>query len=96
MQREFTNGLPGHLAPYWVWDFWSFHSPDWWKRLWTNTGKVDVTYADSLPDGWRQWLLWSQVCQEAGYHADAQEIAMLQADAGANLGFTRVVAQRKA
>jgi SAM-dependent methyltransferase len=95
LTHEFEDGLPPHLAPYWVWDFWSFHSPAWWRRLWMNTGKVDVTHADNVPDGWRQWLLWSQVCQAAGYRYDPQEIAMLQDDAGANVGFTRVVAQRK-
>jgi SAM-dependent methyltransferase len=96
LQQEFTAGLPEHLAPFWVWDFWSFHSPAWWRRHWERTGKVTVTCADVVPEGWRQWLLWMQVCQEAGYPADEKEAAMLKADAGRSLGFTRVVAERRA
>ena len=56
--------------------------------------KVTVGHADTVPDGWRQWLLWLQVCQEAGYPTDAKEVAMLEGDAGRNVAFTRVVAQR--
>jgi SAM-dependent methyltransferase len=92
--REFADGLPEHLAPFWNWEFWSFHSPAWWTQHWEKTGKVKVTHADSVPEGWRHWLLWMQVCSEAGYRADKEEIAMLESDAGNNLGFTRIVAQR--
>jgi SAM-dependent methyltransferase len=95
LQREFEAGLPGHLAGYWEWECWSFHSPEWWRRHWEKTGQVDVTYAGHVPEGWRQWLLWLQVCREAGYPADAKEMAMVEGDGGRNLGFTCVVAQRR-
>ncbi len=94
IQAEFAEGLPDHLSEDWDWEFWSFHSPAWWKRLWNRTGKVAVTHADMLPDGWRQWHLWLEVCQAAGYPMDPKEMAMLERDAGRNLGFSRVVAQR--
>jgi SAM-dependent methyltransferase len=87
-------GLPEHLAPYWVWDYCSFHSPDWWRNHWNKTGKVAVTHADFVPEGWQDWLLWGQVCAEAGYPSDAQEMEMLQVDNGRNLGFSRVAARR--
>ena len=95
VQREFEAAPPDHLAGYWDWEFWSFHSPEWWRRHWDRTRKVDVTQADSVPDGWRQWRLWAQVCGEAGYPAHTDELEMLEADAGRNMGFTRVVAQRR-
>lgn len=98
LRQEFPDGpghVPEHLAPYWVWDFSSFHSPDWWRQHWEKTGKVLVTHADFVPDGWREWLLWGQVCAEAGYPSDAQEIKMVEVDAGRYLGFTRVAAVRK-
>ena len=95
LQHEFAHGLPSHLEPYWSWDFWSFHSPDWWIQHWAKTGKVDVLSADCIPDGWRHWLLWNQVCLEAGYPAEPKEVSMLESDAGKNIGFTRVIAQRK-
>jgi cyclopropane fatty-acyl-phospholipid synthase-like methyltransferase len=85
---------PEHLAPYWVWDYCSFHSPQWWREHWNKTGKVEVTHADFVPDGWREWLLWGQVCAEAGYPSDAKEMKMVEVDAGRYLGFSRVVARR--
>lgn len=100
LQHEFQGGLPEHLAPYWVWDYCSFHSPAWWRQHWEKTGRgvqstpVEVTYADFIPDGWREWLLWGQVCAEAGYPSDAKEMEMLEVDEGRYLGFTRVVARR--
>jgi cyclopropane fatty-acyl-phospholipid synthase-like methyltransferase len=96
LRQECTDGLPSHLAPFWDWDFWSFHSPEWWKRHWEKTGKLNVTQADSIPEGWQHWLLWLQVCLAAGYRADPKEAGMLESDAGRNIGFTRVIAQRKA
>lgn len=93
--REFDDGLPAHLAPYWNPEFWSFHSPAWWRRHWERTGLVEVTRSDSVPDGWREWLLWMQVCGAAGYPTDVNETAMLEADGGRNLGFTRITARRR-
>jgi cyclopropane fatty-acyl-phospholipid synthase-like methyltransferase len=95
LQHEFEAGPPDHLAPYWDWEYGTFHSPDWWRRHWERTGKVDVTHSDSVPDGWRQWQLWLQVCRDAGYPSDDNGLAMLEQDAGRNLGFTRMVAQRR-
>ena len=89
------NGVPEHLAPYWEWDFCSFHSPDWWRNHWEKTGKVEVTHADSVPDGWKLWLKWLGVCEEFGYPFGPKEAEMLRVDAGRNLGFTRIVARKK-
>lgn len=94
LTHEFGSGLPGHLAPYWDWEFWTFHSPDWWKQHWQHFGKVEITHADSIPDGWEQWRLWLDVCAEAGYPMDARELEMLERDEGRNLGLVRVVARR--
>ena len=95
LRREFTDGLPEHLVPYWVWECWSFHSPQWWRSHWEKTGKVEVTHADLIPDGWKHWLKWQEVCHEQGLPADQQETDMVRVDAGRNLGFTRLVAHKK-
>lgn len=93
--QEFTHGLLEHLGPYWSGDFWSLHSPDWWRTHWEKSGKVKVVLADSIPDGWQQWLKWQEVCLEQGFPADQQETDMVRVDAGRNLGFTRIVARKK-
>jgi SAM-dependent methyltransferase len=93
--QEVTGGLPAHLATYWQGDWYSFHSPLWWRQHWEKTGLVEVQVADLLPNGWEHWLRWLEVCQEEGFPAPPEEIAMLRSDAGRTLGFTRVVARRK-
>jgi SAM-dependent methyltransferase len=96
--EELTEGPPPHLAPYWVWDFCSFHSPGWWRRHWRKTGLVEVETADTLEDGWKLWLEWNEVCGQAGQQSMAdlvrREAEMLRVDDGRTLGFTRVIARR--
>lgn len=85
---------PEHLRPFWEWDFASFHSPQWWRTLWQRSGKVRVETADMLPDGWREWLHWLDVCADAGYPGAPREAEMLRIDAGRTLGFSRIVARK--
>ena len=94
LQREFTTGLPQHLAPYWHPEYWSFHSPNWWRAHWERTGVVEVGVADMVPAGWQDWLRWLEVAGEQGFPTDEQEAEMLRIDAGRNLGFTRIVARK--
>jgi cyclopropane fatty-acyl-phospholipid synthase-like methyltransferase len=93
LANEFAE-VPGHLRPYWHWEFSTFHSPLWWRRHWSNAGAVKVVKADRISEGWRDWITWSEVCAEAGHRADnaLREAEMLRVDAGRNLGFTRLVA----
>lgn len=96
--EEFAGRPPEPLAPYWEWDFCCFHSPEWWRRHWQKSGKVSVESADTIEDGWRDWLRWSELIQPhtKGWMHDASKltIAMLEADRGKNLGFARVVAKK--
>jgi SAM-dependent methyltransferase len=99
--REEIGGTepPEHLEPHWDAGFWAFHSPAWWRRHWTRSGAVTVEAADWLEDGWRDWLLWSEVCaQESPYEWMArmarESVELLLADEGRTLGFARVVGRR--
>jgi SAM-dependent methyltransferase len=94
VQREFSDGLPEHLVPYWQWDFWSFHSPEWWRDHWTRAGLVEAIAADSVPNGWEYWLRWLEVAAAQGFRSDEREAEMLRLDAGRNLGFIRLVARK--
>jgi cyclopropane fatty-acyl-phospholipid synthase-like methyltransferase len=95
LTQEIGADIPTHLAPHWVWDFCSFHSPDWWRTHWEKTGLVDVSTADWLQDGWQLWLRWLEACEKAGASASPDEAEMLRTDQGRYLGFTRVVATRR-
>jgi cyclopropane fatty-acyl-phospholipid synthase-like methyltransferase len=92
LHHEFEAGVPEHLEPYWDWEFSSFHSPEWWRRHWDKTGKVNVELADMIPDGWEHWMRWVEVVfSRDGREYAEQEAEMLRIDAGRNLGFTRLV-----
>ena len=101
LAAELTDDrVPEHLRPYWEPDFWTFHSADWWRRLWYRSGTVDVDRADFWADGWRDWALWNEVCAEVGDNEfvvenAGREARMLRLDAGRNLGFARVIARRR-
>lgn len=99
LAAELDDGLPEHLVQHWEPEFWSFHSPAWWHRLWSRSGVVTDVRADLLENGWRDWLAWSEVVldvteDEFARRMGEREVEMLRADAGRNLGFTRVTARR--
>ena len=95
---EIGSNIPEELAPYWVWDFCSFHSPEWWREHWEKTGKVRVDLADSIEDGWKDWLLFGEaklpLARDSRKKAATDEVEMLRADRGKNLGFSRIVATK--
>jgi SAM-dependent methyltransferase len=92
---EELQSLPPHLAPVWDPACWTFHSPEWWRRLWERSGLVDVERADLISEGWTEWLLWLEACREMGVETDPTEIRMVRDDAGRNLGFSRVIARAR-
>lgn len=96
LRYEFGSEIPDYLQPYWEWEFYSFHSSEWWQRHWEKTEHVKVSLADMIEDGWEHWMMWMQIVfDREGKDYARKEIDMLQEDAGRNLGFTRVVAQRE-
>ena len=100
-RREEPEGdePPAHLKPFWDPGFWAFRSPAWWRRHWSRSGAVEVETADWLTDGWKDWLLWSEVCAEKSPYAWMADMAresveLMHADEGRALGFARVVGRR--
>jgi hypothetical protein len=95
---EIGSTIPEELAPFWAWDFCSFHSPEWWREHWEKTGKVHVDLADSIEDGWKDWLLFSEaklpLARDRWKKAATDEVSMLRVDRGKNLGFSRIVATK--
>lgn len=84
LAQEFANVPPAHLRPIWPSEFYSFHTPAWWRQRWERSGRVQVGIADMIADGWKDWLLWV-----GNEHEDGKA---LEVDQGRNLGFSRVVA----
>lgn len=93
LTSELGGEIPAHLREWWAQDQpWCFHSAAWWARHWGRTGILDIEVADTLADGWRFWLDWLRLIAPE----NATEIRALEADAGRNLGYVRVVGRRRA
>jgi cyclopropane fatty-acyl-phospholipid synthase-like methyltransferase len=58
--QEINGALPEHLLPFWAQECWTWHTVEWWQRLWSRTGLVAVLQADQLPDGWKLWQQWKK------------------------------------
>ncbi len=96
--NEVGSKIPEELIPFWEWDFCSFHSPEWWREHWQKTGKAHVNLADSLIDGWKDWLRFGEIklplAPDRWKKAANDEVAMLRVDKGEHLGFSRIVATK--
>jgi hypothetical protein len=91
LMREIEGALPAHLREWWTPDLWSLHSAGWWRRHWERTGLVDVEVADTMAEGWQQWIDWHKVVAPD----NAVEIKALEADGGEYLGYVRVIGRRR-
>ncbi|HXH51235.1 MAG TPA: class I SAM-dependent methyltransferase [Terriglobia bacterium] len=89
--REFEGAVPEHLREWWTPDLCCVHTVDWWRRHWEQTGIMDVSLADTMPDGWRHWLDWQRTVAPE----NEPEIKALEADQGNYLGYLRVVGRRR-
>ena len=81
--EEFVGDPPEYLRSLWRGEFYSFHSPAWWREHWRRSGRVEILVADLIQDGWKDWLLWV-----GNEHEDGKA---LEVDRGRNLGFTRLI-----
>ena len=96
LMREFDGDVPAHLEAFWDRrECFSFHTADWWRRHWAQTGLVEVELCDTMPDGGLVWLRWSDARDAAGATKRGSDSDMLRADDGQYLGFVRMVARSR-
>jgi cyclopropane fatty-acyl-phospholipid synthase-like methyltransferase len=103
LMRELGKKMPAHLTKkspsggrFWApSECFSFHTARWWRRHWEQTELVDVERADTLEDGWRDWLQFEKVKVALKVNRHDDEAPVLEADRGRWLGFVRMVARRK-
>lgn len=62
--KEFDAGYPDTLKELWVGDMFSFHSKDWWRRLWDKTGLVEITACYNMEDPKAVWWPWANWAKE--------------------------------
>jgi SAM-dependent methyltransferase len=96
VRQEIGSDIPPSLRPLWNWDFGSFHSTAWWRAHWEKTGLVEIATADTLPNGWEIWLQWEEMWEKIGHPSPHGNLELLHADTDHLLGFSRLVARRRA
>ena len=91
MLKDIDGDVPEHLRSWWTQDCWCLRSAPWWRRHWERTGIIEIEVADTMPDGWQQWLEWHRTIAPDN-HA---EIDALEADRGEYFGYVRIVGRRR-
>jgi cyclopropane fatty-acyl-phospholipid synthase-like methyltransferase len=91
LAQEIEGPVPDHLQDFWSQDFWCLHSAAWWRRHWERTRLLEITKADTMPQGWQVWLNW----QRSAFPDNGAEIRTLEADRGEYLAYVRVVGRRQ-
>ena len=93
------GALPRHIDACVGREALEWHTAEWWRRHWEDTGLVTVTSARLQTNGWHDWLLWTRACRDHGVSDPGMMdaiIAMLEADAAQLLTFALVVARKTA
>ena len=88
--NEFHDEIPERIKPYWEPYLFTHHTPEWWRKLWEHSEQLKVDVADTMPNGYENWLLWDKTLKDAGMLRRSGDVEMLLADAG-NFTFCRVV-----
>lgn len=92
MISEFEGArVPEHLDPLWTSDYWCLRSESWWRQHWSRTGLVDIESSATMKDGWKFWAKWAQIGKATDWYLEA-----IEEDAGAHLGYIKMIAEKNA
>ena len=95
LTREFDDsGAPDYMMPYWDWSLYSFHTPEWWSRLWRFSQNIEVEVSDLMPRGFDMWLHWDKTLIASGLAERGGDVDLLEADNGNYLTFGRTVGRK--
>lgn len=93
VKKELNGVVPESIKPYWEPSYFTFHSAEWWKKLWIRSELIDVEVADEMPNGYENWLKWDKTLEDAGILKRNGDIEMLKADGG-NFTFVRIIGKK--
>jgi SAM-dependent methyltransferase len=102
--REFENGHPPTIAAFiaeqreeygadWGDDMFTFHSNEWWRKLWAKSGLVDITACYDIADTKEIWAPFAMGEQDFGGPSD---VDFLNADTGDDVALIVMAARKKA
>ena len=87
--REYADGIPENLQPHWADELNRWHTVQWWVDCFSASGVVDVTLADTLPDGEGN-AIYRRFAKVVNAHENPFNV--IAAD---NITFIRIVAKRR-
>ena len=91
LKKEFTNGVPEELVPYWFEDMTlTLHSCDWWYNLWKTSDLVSIKKCEELnclEETWQDWL----TCDNDFARRD---IEMMKAEGGNYFNLVSIIATK--
>ena len=64
LTREFEKGCPDTLESLWVPELFTFHSKEWWRRLWEKTGLCSITVCCEIENPKSAWYPWAKWAKE--------------------------------
>ncbi len=101
LTRLFPGAPPGYLTEpmrngkvFWEDECIVFHTADWWRDLWTRSGRLKAVRADVMPEGWKHWRDFEIALEASGASPFPSDAEALDADQGNHIGFVRVVGIR--
>jgi cyclopropane fatty-acyl-phospholipid synthase-like methyltransferase len=96
LKKEFDDsGIPDYIMPHWDASMYSFHTPEWWKRLWQFSSNIKVEVSDLLPNGFEMWQYWENTLEASGLMArSSNDNNLLRADNGRYLTFGRTIGRK--
>jgi len=62
--REFEKGYPDTLEALWFPELFTFHSNNWWRKLWEKTGLCEIIACYDIEDPKAIWQPWADWCVE--------------------------------
>ncbi|HEY3272614.1 MAG TPA: methyltransferase domain-containing protein [Methanocella sp.] len=91
IKREFTDGIPEELVPYWCDEVnTTIHSREWWYDLWKSSASVNIKECREmkcLNEAWQDWL----ACDNDFARRD---IKMMEAEGGNYFNLVSITATR--
>lgn len=92
LTKEFDNGVPDNLKPYWVEEQnLTYHSQQWWRKLLGRTSVIDIIESFDLEctnEAWEDWLRSSNPVANG-------DIPFYRADTNHELATIAVIAKKK-
>lgn len=90
--REFEKCYPDSLENHWDSELFTFHSKDWWRKLWEKTNLVEITSCYEIDDPKAIWYPWARWAKE---NLKFNDIEFLDADINNELAFVAFTALKK-